>query len=756
MNHPHPPRHSPVPAFNRPAAVHPAKRPPWSSDSLEFIWQSAPGCSKDGPFAVCPVDQFANLDLLNIQKLAAGETLHFTHPKRPEIGSGKLRMGWWQEEGGPIEPVLEFIPLAALPSQTGFAEWEACRFAWLDDYLAKYSEGFRLHQIHLWNKECPIQALSPADPLLYQAVMENWEECVRAILHDRTISLAPEAVPSIRETALGVAMENRGDFGTGAGYQSGCHRDYRDDDFTQAEDPDTWIPRAQRIAAMLRAAGAIDYSPLLTACGDGDLTAVEAMLQQGYPPNFTIYGHTSALLEAVFGKHSEVVRTLLAHGADPNQPRLFETSLVPGGQIFPLAGGLDSPEIFHLLMDAGADPGAWRDFRKPAVFDGAYGSVENAAAIFRRVPFTSIRGRNGQTGLHLLESTELAMCREFIPADFLDVRDGWGGTALIEAIGNRQTAKAQLLLELGASPETLGVLEDVHSLDFLSLRELTPLLVTPVQAALLLGDEQVLHQLLGEGVPLSHVAFSIDLEAWASPDAARAFLSRIREDCAAGDLPFEPDLDLRACTFDLLGVLAASECRELQKLAYLLAQHPAPRERYPEVLRPFDIREYAQASHPHLLEAWNAGRPLNSAEWLRMADQTLAIAGEKCRAFEEALQLHWNGKAESPDANDFLSVIDQVEVFVNRARALIPGLQPLDRTPSAEICATAAADFEGGVARAREKAERGEEVDMDDFLEALKENLDPGSTMDHGKLLQTAKAVIRQLQCEVEALTRRI
>jgi len=118
-----------------------------------------------------------------------------------------------------------------------------------------------------------------------------------------------------------------------------------------ADAPDAW-----RIVLHLLAKGA-DYS-LSIACAAGDSERVDEILAKDpAQARHLDAGQRSPLTYAAERGHIEIVRTLLAHGADPNQP---ETLCGRGGALFE-ASANNHLDIAALLLQHGADANAHGD-----------------------------------------------------------------------------------------------------------------------------------------------------------------------------------------------------------------------------------------------------------------------------------------------------------------------------------------------------------------------------------------------------------
>lgn len=95
--------------------------------------------------------------------------------------------------------------------------------------------------------------------------------------------------------------------------------------------------------------GLKDPSPFHTACGLGDLDQVKKAIANGQDVNERNPSwKNSALMFAASGQHLDVVKYLLANGADPNLENVIKE--VP----LHFAASMETPELVIALLDAGA------------------------------------------------------------------------------------------------------------------------------------------------------------------------------------------------------------------------------------------------------------------------------------------------------------------------------------------------------------------------------------------------------------------
>jgi ankyrin repeat protein len=716
---------------------------------------------KEGASGVSIGSEFNWLSTDEIVQLAKGHEL--TTPRGEVEAPGRLRMLGGYEDHRLVMVMLEFLPHEPVAHGMPFLSWYHLRFPDHSCYLHKSrNEAWWIHFHALWAQEAqPCPTLAADDALLCSAVLNNHEHWVEAILACQPrIEVPPGTQKSITETALGIAMENTGMFGADPGFMCGCHRHYRDDDFTQAEDTGTWITRAERIAARLKAAGAIDYSPLLKACRAGRTDEVESMLKQGFPPNFTIYGHTTALCEAVQSGHEEVCDLLLCHGADPRLPRPFETSMVFGGAIYPLTLAIPHPAILKRLLHAGADPNQRCDdwHETPVVMVGGFDSRDHAEEIFALVDLAVIRGKHGRSAVFYLDARNLEFCRGLISVERLNQCDERGMTPLLHAILFEDVPKAQALIEAGADPARPGMIwqDEANSvLRFDCSGLIRTQFISPIQAALLTGSLDLVEYLLDHGATPGRHSIGLNVPQFGDEEEAIHVRDRL-----------QTDLDRIGCAMRL----TPSNCDSLRihnphpshceiLLATLLLQQPdAMIHRYGEFVEPIDLVTAAksQGLHPAAIEPFRSGQKFSKAGWMSLLDEAIARLQGETEAFAASLHPAPLQEDNCADTGDLLALLCHAEQTLIAATLRITGkhLKPLHL--AAEVCARASGDFKGGTARAYRDAGTTGKVSAEDFVEALAEHFKPGSTMDHGKLLHAVRLVTTRLEKHVTKLRKSI
>jgi hypothetical protein len=181
------------------------------------------------------------------------------------------------------------------------------------------------------------------------------------------------------------------------------------------------------------------YRDLAQAITRGEATVVESLAKQveiNRPgtAGMTLLGLSMRRLRAD-PQQLEVIRVLLAAGADPNQEAQSEFPLSVALQV----SGKSGPEPVRLLLDAGANPNLADDFGSPVYFaaTGVSAGLDALSLVIDRGADVNAVARNGTT-------------------------------ALFHASMTRNWRAALMLLERGAD-WTLG--KSVNGLDFPSLVE---------------------------------------------------------------------------------------------------------------------------------------------------------------------------------------------------------------------------------------------------------------------------------------------
>lgn len=109
---------------------------------------------------------------------------------------------------------------------------------------------------------------------------------------------------------------------------------------------------------LLSCGAAIDDSVTAMAVKAASLPVFEILLSHGWDVNASFMGGQTALLNLL--KHEELIRWLLAHGANPNlgpppSPQPRASPVTNSGAVLDTAASVASPETFGLLLQRGAD-----------------------------------------------------------------------------------------------------------------------------------------------------------------------------------------------------------------------------------------------------------------------------------------------------------------------------------------------------------------------------------------------------------------
>lgn len=216
----------------------------------------------------------------------------------------------------------------------------------------------------------------------------------------------------------------------------------------------------------------------LVACEEGDSVEVRRYLKEGMDPNVTRSSGASALQYAVAGRHSDVVKLLLAAKADPNKDTF---GLMP---LFLAAenGDLDSVKA---LIAAGAKVDAplhavdedmkAREGDTPLMACGsATGKASVVKALVAAGANVDAKAQNGKTAvMQAVAAENVDVLRALVEAK-ADVKVRMPPPedmdALTIAVGKRRADIVKILLDAGADPE-VKLDGEVSMLEFATLSE---------------------------------------------------------------------------------------------------------------------------------------------------------------------------------------------------------------------------------------------------------------------------------------------
>jgi ankyrin repeat protein len=184
------------------------------------------------------------------------------------------------------------------------------------------------------------------------------------------------------------------------------------------------------------AANRYGVTPLSLAAENSSVAMVEALLKSGADPK-----RPMILMTAAHSGNADVVRVLVAHGADVNEqePSRGETALM-------WAASENHPEAIKVLIEQGADPNARSTV---LTFPKDRFGLEGVVTVLPRGGWTVLMYAARQGSLEA--ARELAEAATTVKAG-LDITDPDGTTAMVLAIINGHYDIAALLAEKGADP----------------------------------------------------------------------------------------------------------------------------------------------------------------------------------------------------------------------------------------------------------------------------------------------------------------
>lgn len=213
-------------------------------------------------------------------------------------------------------------------------------------------------------------------------------------------------------------------------------------------------------------------SELVQRARSGDAEAVERLLQAGADPNAREGAFTPLTYAAAQGD-TTIVALLLEHGAEPDE---LGAALFNG-----------HPDVFYMLLEAGADPNASPEYDELPLIDAVWHGEEKALALLLEAGADpNAEHSSGGSALKLaFDRGEHEIFRMLLDAG-ADPNDeaSFGDLPLRQAIKQGDKEFARMLLAAGADPNLVTWEPDT---------------VTPMRLALRLEDPELVRMLFEAG-----------------------------------------------------------------------------------------------------------------------------------------------------------------------------------------------------------------------------------------------------------------
>lgn len=513
--------------------------------------------------------------------------------------------------------------------------------------------------------------------------------------------------------------------------------------------PPEFYATAAAICALLKNAGAPDFTRLPAAARAGDVDGIRRELAAGTPANFQLDGWGTPLLAAIAGKQPASVHALFEAGADPDFAFRVGLNNPDIDEIYPVKAALESGDdaILRAVLEAGADLEKG-DVARAGLFRCKIAGPKVAALVFGgRDVFVRWRDSMGNTGAHLLDAENFRVCEHLIPREALDARNYRAETPVLFALSHGALGKAFALLEAGADPSRYGGLSgDLKFSDGAygaMPGDLGIICLNPMHTAILSGNVLFLERMLAAGGRFDLPAFAVKGE----PPALERFRGELRDFWPTVMPPMEGGLSALgngiSMMFDIPNTAGVPglEWHEALFLQHFLSENPSRAAAWREFVVPMSCLDLAAATGSAVMrETVMSGRALEGRAFFE------ALRGDIASLAADFRQALATPDADKPRTYGCICAIRRIEsAMIMKIWEKTGEVPPQADKDSAMDCLRfAGAEFDGKFLGAVEKLEATGGLSMDEFVGGLAEGFRPGSTVDLGKFFTTALATLER------------